>query len=81
MFSLDVLNAIAEATGAASYELKHEEFAVLRGAKVPATLVEAGFLSNTDDLIRLASVEYQNKLAEGIYYGVIEGFANANAGM
>lgn len=39
-------------------------------SKVPAVVVECGFLSNTDDLRLLQDETYQYKLAEGILSGI-----------
>ena len=40
---------------------------ILRNAKVPAVLIEVGFLSNQEELRKLDSEEYQEKAAYGIY--------------
>ncbi len=45
---------------------------ILKNAKVPAVLVECGFLSNPDELKLLTEDEYQKKLAEAIYKGIEE---------
>lgn len=49
---------------------------ILRNAKVPAILVECGFISNADELKKLTEDEYQQKLVEAIYKG-IEDYYNA----
>ena len=38
---------------------------------MPATLVEIGFASNEAELQKLISPDYQNKLAEGIAWGIL----------
>lgn len=45
---------------------------VLKNAKVPAILVECGFLSNSDELGKLQSDEYQQQLADAIFKGIEE---------
>lgn len=45
---------------------------ILKNAKVPAVLVECGFLSNPDELKLLTEEEYQKKLSEAIYKGIEE---------
>ena len=45
---------------------------ILKNAKVPAVLVECGFLSNPDELKHLTEEDYQKKLAEAIYKGIEE---------
>lgn len=51
--------------------IKQNSFRVLKGATMPAVLVEVGFISNADEEKLLASAEYQDKLAEAIYRGVL----------
>jgi N-acetylmuramoyl-L-alanine amidase len=53
-------------------------FYVLVGARMPAVLVECGFLSNRDEAARLASAQYQQVLAEGMAEAVVHYF-NADA--
>jgi N-acetylmuramoyl-L-alanine amidase len=50
--------------------LKEESFYVVRNAKMPAVLVEVGFLSNPDESARLSDAAYLKSIAEGIYDGV-----------
>lgn len=45
---------------------------VLRENNCPSILVEAGFLSNAEEEALLASPEYINKLAVGIYQGLLQ---------
>lgn len=44
---------------------------VLRYAKIPAVLVELGFLSNSKEAARLADKNYQHKLASAIADGIV----------
>ena len=46
-------------------------FAVLRGASMPAVLVECGCLDNAHDLERLRNRQGQQRIAEGIAQGLI----------
>lgn len=50
--------------------LKHYKFAVLRLAKCPAVLVEAGFLSNNAEARKIATPAHRQKIAEAIARGV-----------
>jgi N-acetylmuramoyl-L-alanine amidase len=43
---------------------------------IPITIVECGFLSNQQELSLLITKEYQQKLAWGIYSGIIEWFGD-----
>ncbi len=49
---------------------KHHKFAVLRLAKCPAVLIEAGFLSNDAEARKIATPEYRQKIAEAIADGI-----------
>lgn len=42
--------------------------------KIPAVIIECGFLSNKEDLENLKQEEYQKKIAWGIYLGIMEFF-------
>ena len=50
--------------------VKSANFAVLRGALMPAVLIETAFISNADDAARLANPEYQEQVACGVANGV-----------
>lgn len=45
---------------------------LLKNAKIPAILVECGFLSNEEEQAKLLSEEYQKQLAWAIYCGIIK---------
>lgn len=44
--------------------------------EIPLTIVECGFLSNPEELALLLQDDYQDKLAFGIYTGIINYFQN-----
>ena len=50
--------------------LKHGRLAVLRLARCPAVLVEAGFLSNTAEARKIATPAYRQKIAQALADGV-----------
>lgn len=50
--------------------VKQAGFRVLRGAKMPAILVEVGFISNRSEARKLRSSKFQKKLVESICAGV-----------
>jgi len=50
--------------------IKQAPFKILRGVACPAILVEAAFISNPDEEQKLASEDYQSKVAEAIYRGL-----------
>ena len=49
---------------------------IIKHVEIPTTIVECGFLSNPDEEQLLLNDEYQNKLAWGIYNGIINYFYN-----
>lgn len=52
--------------------VKRARFAVLRLTKMPAVLIEGGFLTNSDDAKRVANTEWRNNYAKAIATGIIE---------
>lgn len=50
--------------------IKEEEWFVVKHAKMPAVLVEVGFISNEKEMKMLAEDEYCDKIAEGIFSGI-----------
>lgn len=66
----EVLRKILGHTGAASRGLKQQNFAVIRETKMPAILIETGFLSNPQERTRLRDPHYQRALAWGIARGI-----------
>lgn len=51
---------------------------ILHNAKVPAVIVECGFLSNVKECEKLKSQDYQKQLAFAIYCGLLEYIKNNN---
>ncbi len=54
--------------------LKLEKIYIMEHIKIPTSIVECGFLSNPEEEKELLKDEYQNKLATGIYKGIINYF-------
>ena len=57
-------------TGAVDRGVKHARFVVLIGTKVPAVLIETGFLSNSVEGEKLTTSAYQRTIASAIAEGV-----------
>ncbi|MCL1844558.1 MAG: N-acetylmuramoyl-L-alanine amidase [Defluviitaleaceae bacterium] len=60
-----------------SNRLKHranDNYYVLKQTKMPAVLVECGFLTNYNERQRLLCEDYQEKIAWSIYLGIIDYF-------
>ena len=47
---------------------------IIKHVEIPTTIVECGFLSNPEEEKNLLQDEYQNKLAWGIYNGIVDYF-------
>jgi N-acetylmuramoyl-L-alanine amidase len=47
---------------------------IIKNVEIPTTIVECGFLSNPEEEKQLLEDNYQNKLAWGIYNGIIDYF-------
>ena len=54
--------------------LKIENVYIIEHVKIPTAIVECGFLSNEEENKLLQQEEYQNKLAWGIYVGIMDYF-------
>jgi N-acetylmuramoyl-L-alanine amidase len=52
--------------------IKRARFSVLRHARVPAVLIEGGFLTNASDAARIASSKWRDGYADAIARGIIE---------
>ena len=65
-----VQQALVQTTGAVNRGVKHARFVVLIGTKVPAILIETGFVSNPVEGRKLATTAYQYKIATAIAQGV-----------
>lgn len=50
---------------------------IVDNVEIPLTIVECGFLSNTEELNQLQTEEYQERLAWGIYNGIMDWFHNS----
>jgi N-acetylmuramoyl-L-alanine amidase len=58
-------------TGRKNRGLKKGNFAVLRETKMPAILVECGFMTNKVESNLLKTQEFQQQCAEAIYFGIL----------
>ena len=52
--------------------IKQAPFRVLRGANMPAVLVEVGFLSNPEEERMLADTRYRQQIADMIFQSLSE---------
>lgn len=73
-----VLDKIIKNTKAHSRGVKHGNFAVIRQTKMPAILVEGGFLTNTGEMDKIKTLVYQKKMAQSIAQGIKDFLAKEN---
>jgi N-acetylmuramoyl-L-alanine amidase len=69
----DILQGIDAKIGRVSPNrgLKEEAWAVVRNSRMPAVLVEVGYLTNPDEAAHLDDPAYLKDLAEGLYNGIV----------
>jgi len=58
-------------TGAADRGIRRARFYVIRNAHCPAALVECGFLSNNQEVVKINDAAYRDRIAEGIARGIL----------
>jgi N-acetylmuramoyl-L-alanine amidase len=73
-----VLKEVIQKTGAKSRGVKHGNLAVLREAKVPAILVEGGFMTNKTEMEKIKDPSYIKQLSYGIALGVEQYLNNSD---
>jgi N-acetylmuramoyl-L-alanine amidase len=52
--------------------IRRARFYVLRKSSMPAILVETGYMTGREDIAKLKTVQYQNKMAEAIAHGILQ---------
>ncbi len=67
---------LVSATGAPDRGVRTNLFYVIRNARIPAILVELGFVSNPEEGRKLATESYQQTLARALADGVLEFLGN-----
>ena len=58
--------------------MKIDNIYIVKHVEIPLSIVECGFLSNPEEEQLLLTDEYQDKLAWGIYNGIIDYFLNSD---
>lgn len=72
LLAQSIQNGLNQAVGSfiSDRGLKEESWFVVRNAKMPAVLVELGFITNKEEAIILGDITYLKKISEGIYNGI-----------
>ena len=63
-------NKVVEKTGMRNRGVKTKDLAMVRDTKMPACLIECGFMDNANDTPIILTEEYANKVASGIAEGI-----------
>ncbi|MBM4370471.1 MAG: N-acetylmuramoyl-L-alanine amidase [Deltaproteobacteria bacterium] len=71
-FAEHLITRMVKRTGSKSRGVKDMPAMVLRGAEMPAVVVELGFLSHVSEGRRLASEEFQKVYASSLYYSILD---------
>ena len=58
-------------SGIRDFGIKHAPFYVIMGTSMPAVLTEVNFLSNRKDAALMAQGRYRQRVAQGLYRGII----------
>jgi N-acetylmuramoyl-L-alanine amidase len=66
-----IQEALVAHTQAINRGTRPQQFFVIAHVRHPAVLVEGGFLTNTDDVLKLANADYREQIAAAISAGVI----------
>ena len=75
-----MLGAVRRKYRVRDLKVKQAPFYVLIGARMPAILVEVGFITNSTEHKRLNSSQYRDLLAKGIAQGIADYARQINAG-
>ncbi|MBB6450383.1 N-acetylmuramoyl-L-alanine amidase [Geomicrobium halophilum] len=68
----DLQNRIVQDTGMRDRRVDPANFAVIRNATMPSTLVELGFLTNASDAAIMRQSNYPGRAGEALYQGVLD---------
>lgn len=71
LLAVAIQKALARLVRGVNRGVDWEDFKVLRETKMPAVLVECGFLSNRAEAARCASAAHRQKIADAIVAGVL----------
>ena len=71
-YAEEIIEKIEDRGSVETRNAKESEFYVLKKTKVPAVLVELGYLSSTKECQLLVSAEYQETLAKELVEGILE---------
>jgi len=71
LLAFELQKSLVKNLGAEDRGLRRARFEVLRSAKMPAVLIEGGFLSDSVEQKKIADPKYRNQMAAAIVRGVL----------
>jgi len=75
-YSLDIakrtLRTLTEELDLSNRGVRHAAFYVLAGTKMPATLIELAYVSNTSEREKLQSESFRQKAAEALFHSIMD---------
>lgn len=72
VLATNINNEIVKNASMSNRGVKRADFVVIKNLKIPAVLVELGFVSNAEDRAKLLSDEHIEMYAQSIYNGIVE---------
>lgn len=72
LLAQEMQGALVDALGVPNRGVKNRGFFVLRHSRIPAVLVEGGFVTNPSEAVRLKDPKYRQRLADAIEQGVLD---------
>ncbi|HWQ61347.1 MAG TPA: N-acetylmuramoyl-L-alanine amidase [Negativicutes bacterium] len=76
--ALEVQSSVVRETAAVDKGTQTATFYVLRNTTMPSILVEMGFISNASEAVKLQNDAYRNRVAQGIFTGIVRYFQADN---
>ncbi|MBD1381241.1 SH3 domain-containing protein [Metabacillus arenae] len=70
----NVQKEMIKQTGMVNRGARFGDYLVIRENKQPSTLLELGFISNSVEEVTVSTNQYQEKVSQGIYYGLAQYF-------
>ena len=66
-----IQNSLCSLTGRPNRGVKKADFAVVRDTRMPAVLVECGFMTNKNEAMLLQSIDYRMRCAKAIAFAIL----------